>query len=160
MKLALFRHAEKENISSNPALSPRGLKQSEFLKTLIEKNELPLPQYLWSSPKIRAVQTFQKLSENKSLEIDVMQELEERSSQESSNMFSKRVKNFLQRSSQINGTVFLCTHYDWIEEALIYIPSDTDLSQSRYHSWRPGAFMLFEISNELWHLEKWGGLFL
>jgi broad specificity phosphatase PhoE len=157
MHLTLLRHAERENTGvSNPPLNARGLKQAEKLIQLVEAHQIPRPQRLFCSPKLRATMTLQKLHENLKLELVVSKELDERVNSETADQFSKRVKSFLAQSAGRNENLIFCTHLDWIEEALIHIPSDADLLQDKYQNWGTGSYMTFAVSQDLWYLEKWG----
>jgi phosphohistidine phosphatase SixA len=166
MKLALFRHAERENSGvSNPPLSPRGMRQSELLTQLVLNNTLIRPTKLYCSPKLRAVLTFQSLHLKADIELTISPELDERSNSEVADQFSKRVKQKLfqlTKAGPLNSStvLFLCSHLDWIDEAMIHIPCDTDLTANKYSTWSPGSYMLFDVGSELWHLEKWEELHL
>jgi phosphohistidine phosphatase SixA len=159
MKLVLFRHAEKANIGSgNPPLSEKGLGQARGLWQLVNEKKLEPPQKILSSPKLRARQTFEVLAKNLSLDIQVFDELDERQNSENSSLFIQRVRRSLENLQQMNGCIYVCSHVDWIEEALIQIPCDTDLNQAQYMAWPPGQYMEFEIQHELWHFSKKGVL--
>jgi hypothetical protein len=67
---------------------------------------------------------------------------------------SERIQKFISYLEKQTGVIFLCSHFDWIEEFLIQVPCDQDLF--RYGSWAPGQYMVFEIQEGLWHLEKHG----
>ncbi len=87
----------------------------------------------------------------------IVAELDERMSGEPPELFQKRVRNFLLQQNQpvASGATYLCTHLDWLEAAMFEIPCDTDLSQDRYlSSWQPAHCMVFELGEDLWHLEK------
>lgn len=102
--------------------------------------------------------TFANVSEAFRLDLTSSRELDERQNSESPLQFTKRVKNFLTFISSQTGTVYLCSHLDWIEEALREIPGDTDLLQDKYQHWAPGQFMTFEVTSQLWHLGKFGSI--
>jgi broad specificity phosphatase PhoE len=94
----------------------------------------------------------------KQLKLEAIQnpELDERDSQENGKSFSRRVQNFLRKCEKMQGSIFLVTHLDWIEEALIRIPANVDLSQSKYQHWNPASYMHFQVDHELWQLEEFG----
>lgn len=159
MQILLFRHAERANTGGdNPSLSPRGQGQARALLQMIENKKLETPQRMICSPKLRAQKTFEGVAKNLSLDLQTWEDLDERQSNENNALFSARVRRCLDALSTQSGCIFVCTHVDWIEEALIFIPSDSDLNQTRYMSWAPGQFMEFEVQNEVWHLTKQGVL--
>lgn len=157
MHLTLLRHAERENSGvSNPPLSSKGLQQSEKLLQMLQNQQLPMPQKLFSSPKIRATMTLQKIKQVLNLELSVLADLDERSNAEAAQQFAKRVKNQLAQLSQMKQNTLVCSHLDWIEEALIHIPCDIDLLDEKYSHWGTASHMTFAVSEDLWYLEKWG----
>lgn len=161
MQFFLFRHADKERSpTANPPLSQRGLKQANALAELIKKGELPRPTLLHSSTKTRATQTLQPLAHFLQQPIHGSDDLLERQASESTEDFLTRVKRVIsqaekksQKQTRKDGTVeFYVTHYDWVEEFLSIVPSNTDLNSGQYHAWSPCQFMHFEIKDGLWHL--------
>jgi broad specificity phosphatase PhoE len=155
MRILMFRHAERENTgSSNPPLSLRGLLQAKKLVEEIDMNLLPRPTKLFSSPKLRAQQTFQQIQKKLGVDIQIQAVLDERHNFESAAQFSARVKKFLHFLATEKGTAFIVTHLDWIEEALRLIPSETDLLRDEYQAWQPGQSIEFEIQDELWIFQK------
>jgi broad specificity phosphatase PhoE len=157
MHLILIRHAERENTGvSNPPLNDSGRKQAANLHHHIQCGKLPTLQKLLSSPKLRATMTVQIAHEKSNIDLQILPELDERKTAESSEQFSKRVQSTLQKISLLNQNILLCSHLDWIEEALIHIPCDVDLLQDKYQTWGTASYMIFSITSDLWHLEKWG----
>lgn len=156
MRVLLFRHAEKDNFAaSDPSLSSRGFKQAIKIGDLIRLGTLPQPQRLLSSPKLRARQTFEKANEilgKDNLETQVLNELNERQASETMEQFERRVKQALHKIETLSGTIFLVTHLDWIEEALVRIHSNVDLLSPQYQYWPPAQYMEFEIEDGLWNL--------
>jgi broad specificity phosphatase PhoE len=159
MHIVLFRHAEKDHATTaNPPLSRRGLQQAEKLIELVGRETLPSPDLLFSSPKIRALQTFSALAAQKNLEIRQISELEERQSSETSGQFFNRVKTYLAWLKTSQQNIYLVTHLDWVEEALAIIPCDVDLTQEQYHVWLPAQYMHFEVIDDLWLLRRFGSV--
>ena len=127
---------------------------------------MPRPSALWVSPKIRTGQTLQALSQNFNLPLEVKIELDLRSNLEQRTEFKNRVLNFIESLSrtsltQENGMdsdrcVFICTHYDWIEEAMALIPADRDLITFEYTHWAPAHYIHFKLENGLWQVLKKG----
>jgi broad specificity phosphatase PhoE len=161
VKAFLFRHAEKElgqNFISrnNPGLSPAGHKQAQSIVKLfteLEKQDpLTRPEVIISSPKIRAVQTLTPLAEKFGIKIQLSEELFERHSTENAQEFLTRVKNFIEWLPSLNKTTCIVTHFDWIEDAMVAIPCDSDLNSAEHHHWSPAQSMEFKIEDELWHL--------
>lgn len=162
MFVTLFRHAERENTGlENPGLTARGFQQAQSLLKIIQANQLPAPQRLFVSPKIRTQQTFLPTANQLNLPLQILPELDERRNSETITKFVQRVQRFINLTSQDSfgpQSSFLCSHLDWIEEALLKIPCDVDLLQSRFQIWAPGQFIQFEVHDELWHFIKAGEL--
>lgn len=163
MKLLLFRHAEKEMSQgfatrNNPPLSKNGhnqaLKIVEMIELISAKDPSTKPEVIFSSPKIRAVQTLTPLAEKFGIKVQQSEELFERHHDETSAEFANRVKSFLEWLQSLNKTVFVVTHFDWLDAAMIAIPCDTNLNSAEYQHWSPAQSMEFKIKNELWHLIK------
>lgn len=147
----MFRHAERENSgSSNPPLSSRGLIQSAKLVEEIDLTILPRPTKLFSSPKLRALQTFQQIRDKLGVDLQIHADLDERHNFESAEAFSRRVQKFLNLLEHTPGVIFFVSHLDWIEEALRLIPSEFDLMSEKYQAWHPAQSLEFEIRDGLW----------
>jgi broad specificity phosphatase PhoE len=145
MQVFMFRHAEKENTgTSNPPLSRRGLLQSQKLADMVANHTLPTPTKCFSSPLLRAKQTFAKLN----TEVILVEDLIERQSSETAAQFHKRVRKFLQSLETLAGVVFFVTHLDWIEEALILM--DTGFSVEH---WPPAQVAEFELNDGHWQFQ-------
>lgn len=158
MRLVLFRHAERESTGgANPTLTRRGIDQAEKILAAVKSQRLPNPQQLMVSPRLRTQQSLGPLSLELKLPLQILPELDERQNAESAFQFTQRVQNFLQRCAQTQATLFMCTHLDWVEEALRWIPSDSDLLQPLYQSWQPSQFMSFQVEGGLWTLQEFGG---
>ncbi len=159
MQFFLFRHAEKErSFSVDPSLSSRGLNQALALAQLVTDGELSKPTVLLSSPKLRAQQTFQPLAKDLQLRVQITPDLLERQSQESSLQFVKRIKSTIAQVEKLSGVIYAVTHYDWIEDFLTVVSSDTDFYEGAYHSWPSGQLMEFEIKDGLWQLNNFRNL--
>lgn len=157
MRLILFRHTERENLgTSNPPLSRRGIQQAENIARRVLSKNLPSPSKLYASPRLRAQMTLTPLNEQMKIGIQILPELDERLNSESAVQFTTRVKLFLSKCEVQEGTLYLCTHLDWIEEALCEIPSNVDLLQAKFQSWSPGQFMHFKVEEGLWQFEDFG----
>lgn len=154
MKLVLFRHAQKSIMPfEDPELSPRGFEQGDNILKLVLSEKLPAPTALFVSPKRRTSQTFYKLSKDKNLTCRILPELDQREADESSQQFRARVRKWIEDIELNNApdsVCYACTHYDVIEEAMLMIPSDRDLSGFEFAHWSPTQFVEFHIENSLW----------
>lgn len=161
MKVYLFRHAER---TSDPqrgrALTAQGFRQAQRITEKVLNAELEKPDRLLVSPQSRSQDTFEHLSQNLQLKLQIHSDLNERVSGESAEQFALRVRRFINEIAQSSRTTFFCTHLDWIEEALIAIPSDVDLLHPRFQPWTPGNFIAFDIRDGIWHFETFGGTIL
>ncbi len=154
MKFVLFRHAHKGIMPfEDPELSSKGLEQSVRIPELIKNKTLPKPDQLWISPKKRTSQSFYPCSKEFSITMKVQPDLDQRLSEESGLEFRKRVQSLINEISsqhQTNTTVFACTHYDWIEEAMTLISCDRDLTSFEFSHWAPTQFIAFDVQNDVW----------
>lgn len=164
MKLLIFRHAEREKLgTTNPPLTRKGRAQADSLASLIATHQIAMPTRLISSPLLRAQMTFTPAAEKLQLPLKIEQELNERQAAENASTFNLRVKSYLDKLARLQGTVFICTHLDWLEQALLQLHCDTDLSQDRYQShWQPGAYLELQLESisrqAFWQLSKMGVL--
>ena len=157
MQIFLFRHAERENTGTeNPPLSSRGHGQAQELAQQLRKKNFPAAQKIFVSPKIRTHQTFIPFADAIGIELTMTPELDERQNSETGSQFTTRVRRFLSFLERQNGVIFVCTHLDWIEEAMIAIPSETDLLSEKYQAWSPAQFLEFDIQEGLWHVLRAG----
>lgn len=156
MKVVLIRHAQKGITPyEDPSLTEGGLLQAESLCQFAKKKILPLPTHAWASPKTRTFQTLKPLCENYKIQIQTTESLDQRSMNETSQDFGKRVSNFLHqldlRAAEAPEEIhILCTHYDWIEEGMTLINSDKELNSFEFSHWSPAQFVVFEIQNGTW----------
>lgn len=157
MQILLFRHAERENTGvENPPLSARGQKQAQMLGLRFQSGAFPRPLKIFVSPKIRTHQTLQPLAELAGTDLQLTPELDERQNSESAAQFIQRVRRFLTFLEKQTGVIYLCTHLDWIEEALIAISSSEDLLSEKYQAWAPAQFIEFDVQDGLWHVHASG----
>ncbi|MCE3009356.1 MAG: histidine phosphatase family protein [Proteobacteria bacterium] len=159
MELILLRHAEKQSgFQEDPPLTERGLRQAQMLSELVEQTQLPQPSRLLSSPKKRAQQTLETLARQKALALQIVSDLQERRDNENRDEFRSRVQRFLRELSKGSGITYVCSHVDWVFEALRLIPCDVDLQTLPYQSWPTGHFMVLEWDHGLWKFIKQGDL--
>lgn len=150
MKIYLFRHAQKAtDFTGDPDLTAEGHAQASKVLDKVLKNELPRPTELWVSPKKRTHSTFRPLSQHLQLPLQVQESLLEQHGDESLNEFRARIERLIASAQQNpESVVFLCTHYDWVVEAMSVIPSDTDLSGAEFSHWSPCQYIGFEVKEE------------
>lgn len=160
MEVFVFRHAERDNSGDfNPDLSPRGHKQAQVLSELALRQHLPHPQRLICSPKKRAQNTFAVLSQKTQVPLTIQDALDERHPEESLTQFKARIQTFLNELAlKSSSVIYICSHMDWLEEALILIPSDTDLLSPSFQTWPPGKYLHFHLEDKIWHFLKSGEL--
>ena len=153
MKFVLFRHAQKGITPfEDPELSLKGFEQSAQLVELIKNKSLPVPTFLFISPKRRTSQTLYPISKNYNLTPQLSDLLDQRRNDESSLHFRQRVQSFLNDLETRNSqeVVFACTHYDWLEEAMTLIHCDRDLNTFEFAHWAPTQFVVFQVENGIW----------
>lgn len=166
MILILFRHGHKGLSPMNdPDLTAKGFEQAEILVEFIEKSSLPKPTHCWFSTRVRTQQTLMKAIEKFKTVSTCRKELDLKNHAESGIDFRHRIQKFCSelasRGTQ-NEVHFVCTHYDWIEEALTLIDADKDLNSFEFSNWSPGQFLVFEIlsndKTEPWKVQQKGVL--
>lgn len=159
MRVYLFRHAERENSGqADPPLTAHGRKQATAIGRLVASGEWDRPDRIWISPRRRTLETFAPAAASAGVSVQVLPELDERQSAESGAQFTLRVRRLLIETAQTPGVTYLCTHLDWIEEAIIAIPSPEDLLATQHQIWSPAQHMIFDIEDGLWHLRRQGGV--
>lgn len=162
MQLILLRHAHKGlTPSSDPELSAPGFKQAEKLVELVTSQKIPAPTKAWVSEKIRTRQTIDPVSRHSKAVVETSDLLNLRAYSENAEQFRLRIKKMLNMIDEFakTGTKeihYLCTHYDWIEEALVFINSSTDLTTFEYASWAPAQYLHFEVREGLWTVKSKG----
>lgn len=150
MKIYVFRHAQKAmDFSGDPDLTTEGHAQASRLLDKVLKEELPRPTELWVSPKKRTHSTFRPLAQHLGLQLIVQEDLLEQKSDESLSEFRLRVTRTLEAAAtRKDSVVFLCSHYDWVVEAMAVAPSDTDLSGIEFSHWSPAQHVGFHVKQD------------
>ncbi|WP_413557866.1 phosphoglycerate mutase family protein [Bdellovibrio sp. HCB209] len=150
MKIYIFRHAQKAmDFSGDPDLTAEGHGQASTLLDKVLKNELPAPTHLWVSPRKRTHSTFRPLAEHFKIPLTNQEDLLEQQGDESLQTFRKRIGKLLEQACESkNEVIFMCSHYDWVIEAMSIIPSETDLSEDHFHHWTPCQCVGFEIEKD------------
>jgi len=150
MKIYLFRHAQKAmDFSGDPDLTSEGHSQASKLLDKVLKNELPTPTHLWVSPKKRTHSTFRPLTEPFQLNLENHEALREQQGDENLSDFRKRILSFLENAGALNqATIYMCSHYDWVIEAMAVVPCDKDLSDPDFSHWSPCQYIGFDVNTD------------
>lgn len=159
IEIVLFRHAERNKfIEDEPQLSPYGLKQAHYLSEHREQLKLPKPTSLWVSPRLRAQQTMTPLSRLCETALIVKSELDERKSYETMPDFRLRITRFVKSLPLQNGVIYMCSHLDWIEEAMSIFDCDSDLLNQPGGHWATSQFLElnYDSTSEIWRKIKIG----
>ncbi len=152
MVIFIFRHGHKAfSIDNDPPLSPKGFEQAMYLNQLIADKKIPLATHCWVSDKKRTFQTLEKVIDQHQLIAHKKSDLNYREAKENTVQFRQRIQKFLRelstraKESEIH---YICTHYDWIEEAMPLINCDKDLGSYEYASWSPGQYLAFDLVDQ------------
>ena len=150
MKIYIFRHAQKAlDFSGDPDLTAEGHAQASKLLDRVLKSELPTPTQLWVSPRKRTRSTFRPLSQYLKLTLIDQEALLEQHGGETLSEFRGRIQNLLEKATELkNETIFMCSHYDWVIEAMAVIPADTDLTKDEFSHWSPCQYAAFHVNAE------------
>ena len=113
--------------------------------------------------KLRTFQTLEKVIQLTNCKSEKITELNVRSYSENNLQFRARVQKFLNfldsksiKPEHRHEVHFICTHYDWIEEAMTLIQCDKNLNSFEYASWSPAQYLVFELQDQTWHLSQKG----
>ncbi len=164
MYVVFFRHATRDTLAPNAIagadqhdqhLNETGRRQALELVELVQpKGPLPKPTHLYCSPKKRARETMQPLATTYQTRLSAEPELDERGDRETHASLTKRVRKWIgniQFSMAASDAIYVCSHYDWLAEALVIIPSNlSELEQNT--SFSPAEFRVFEIRDGIWYL--------
>jgi broad specificity phosphatase PhoE len=120
------------------------------------QGDLFVPTDLIASPKKRAQETLLPLSKALNMQLKTDIGLDERQHDETSAEFRLRVKNYLVavlKKHDSSAVVYLCTHADWLEDAMLTLPSDipTFVAESGFAC---GEYRAFEFNGEIWKFLK------
>lgn len=154
MKLVLLRHAARsaQSLGDSP-LNEIGRRQAEDLTHFISPHgPLPTPTLLLTSPKRRARETLTPLSGSLSLQLQIDERLDERHTSESMKDFDSRVRELLEEITPLEerkGCVYLCSHLDWLESAIVHLPSDISELEASL-PWPVASFRVFRWQDGLW----------
>lgn len=143
---------------NDPDLTSFGHQQAAKLAELIRQGELLKGTQFLTSPRKRAQSTLAPAAEYCQSRLQVLSDLDQRAHFETAESFNSRIQQVLgslEKKYRSEDVIYLCSHHDWIEDALTLIPSDTQLVDGRFCSWQPAQFMHFEIHDGLWLLKNY-----
>lgn len=154
MKICLIRHGNRDlTSSSDNGLNSTGLALAKNLPShLAPHGPFPVPSKLWSSPKKRAQETLTPLAKHLNQALKIDSALDERQNAETSVQFRTRVRNLLEqleKQCSFADVVYLCTHADWLEEAMITLPTDLPESISE-SAFACGEIRTFKLNDGIW----------
>jgi broad specificity phosphatase PhoE len=150
MKIYIFRHAQKAmDFSGDPDLTAEGHNQASKVLDRVLKDELPTPTQLWVSPRKRTHSTFRPLAQHFELPLQNHDALLEQQGDETLSDFRNRIRNFMESASKLsNEVIFMCSHYDWVIEAMAIIPADKDLTDDDFGHWTPCQYIGFNVNKD------------
>ncbi|MCM2281363.1 MAG: phosphoglycerate mutase family protein [Bdellovibrionaceae bacterium] len=155
MIVCFIRHATRNTFDSGDgSLNERGRQQAqELIGRVAPSGPLPRPTHLFCSPKKRAQETLQPLAHALKLPLTVESALDERATQEPVPDFTKRIRQWLSQLESAHGAqgvVYICSHLDVLETALIVIDSNlSELEIERGLS--PAESRVFEVHDGFWN---------
>jgi phosphohistidine phosphatase SixA len=155
MFIVLLRHAQRDPLGpKDGGINKIGRAQAANLtQQLAPQGPLPRPSVLLVSPKRRTRETVAPLSEKLGCPVTVDDALDERHDGESESAFLGRIRNWvtgLTSNYAPTDVLFVCSHLDWLHEALHLIPSDL-AERETDHGFAPCEFRVFEIVDEIWY---------
>lgn len=120
LSIVFIRHAHRDTAtrSEDNGIDEKGRSQVEELLKAFQLRKLPASQEFWSSPKKRCLETLEPLAQLNGAKIKIMNELDEQTNQESGKDFRERVSNFVHSLKEKSGVIYLCSHGDWLPEAI------------------------------------------
>ncbi|MES2965518.1 MAG: phosphoglycerate mutase family protein [Bdellovibrionota bacterium] len=154
MKLVLLRHATRSPYDGgDSALSTKGLAQAEALVGQVSpQGSLPAPTRLISSPKRRAKQTLTPLSHALHVSLEIEERLDERRQVETGKEFQQRIDGLLEELSNEStheACVWLCTHLDWLETAMIAMTHDLSEIEASI-GFNTAEYKVFRLEDGIW----------
>lgn len=160
MRVLLFRHGEKQDISSpDPELSPRGVRQAENLAIEVprhfKKNE---PWRLLSSPRRRTEATMSPLSQTLKKPFVLDARLLEMQPHEDRSSFFARLRDLQQEieSTPEPAAYALSTHID-VAFSLLNLFHLSHLPPN-FEPWLSAQWVLIErpLETSPWRINQWG----
>jgi 8-oxo-(d)GTP phosphatase len=158
-RLIIIRHAHRNKPLGRKAdngLSKKGRKQAKAIAHFFTSRFKDTKPLILSSPKVRCVETVAPLAKAIDAEIIAESSLLEQgddSKEESLPQFKDRVEKFVKRQlASKSKIVILCSHGDWIPEAL-HLLTDNDLALDK------GGWAEFEVERQharlIWLLQSY-----
>ncbi len=154
-QIVLLRHATRSAVldfatGGESPLNAVGLAQAQDLVDLVaRKTTLPSPTRLVASPKLRARQTLEPLSQALKIALEIDENLDERRDNESSKTFEDRIRKLSDKYVHNSGaTIFLCTHLDVLEAAALSWPTTFSERESSM-PWSTLEYQVFKVNNGL-----------
>lgn len=120
-KLIFIRHAHRDVLgrSTDHGLSEKGKRQSELIRDQLMTQYSLKDCVLYSSPKLRCIETLNPLAEALNHRIQILSSLDERHSHESETELKKRIQHFLSEWKNSEHAITLaCSHGDWLPLAV------------------------------------------
>ena len=165
MKIVLLRHATRSAMGlGDSPLTLLGLAQAEEFgtKAATAQVQLPKPTHVIASPKQRARQTLEPLAEKTGIALKIDHRLDERHQNESAQIFTHRLREILAEVESIESNsvtpepaIYLCSHLDWLEQAVTEISTDlTDIEAAA--SWQTCEYRIFNVEDGLWQFVRRG----
>ncbi len=145
LTLIFVRHAHRDTgeRSIDNGIDEKGLKQVTDLLDDFAKGTLPKSNDFRSSPKKRCIETLTPLAALNGAKVTIEDALDEQSPTESTQEFRQRIFNFLKKLSSQLGVIYLCSHGDWLPEAI------QDLT-GNWADIKKGGYVICEKSNGKW----------
>lgn len=158
MKIILIRHAQKGiQPIDDPELDQKGKIQALSLLKQIQLGHLPHPTHSSVSLKIRTMQTLLPMIEFYKISTTQSNLLQSKGSNQTLAQYREQITKWIQSIQSENEDVhYVCTHFDWIEEAMSLIPCDRDLNTFEFAHWSPAQYIVFEIHEGLWKFKAKG----
>jgi hypothetical protein len=171
VKAVFLRHATRSAHGlGDSQLNALGLRQAEELaRSLKPQGPLPHPTHLMCSPKRRARETLAPLATLTQLPLIVDDRLDERHQNESARVFESRVRSLTGSVLTLGdpggggsgdgggACVYLCSHLDWLEAAMILL--DSDMSETEIAApWTTAEFRVFRVEDGLWRRQAGGAI--
>ena len=135
-RLIFIRHAHRDILdrSTHNGLSEKGKHQSQLLRDqLISKYSFE-NCVLYSSPKLRCIETLQPLAESLNHQIHVLSTLDEKHLHETESEFKRRIQNFVDEwKKSEHALTVACSHGDWLPFAVYQLTATyTDFEKGEW----------------------------
>lgn len=114
------RHAHRDTSERflDNGIDDKGKAQVAEVLEKYKSEGLPRSKEFWSSPKLRCQETIEPLAKFEKVKVKIVSDLDEQTDKETSKDFKKRIYKFLDNLKKEKKTIYLCSHGDWLPEAL------------------------------------------